>query len=203
MDSSIKQHFVVLLNKLTLTFFLTGCIIASLPSFTTTSYSLDLSRRPWSSSARLCTKCLQTKSPLALPEPSIVLCDPLMPVNQMSKILLIWPILNYLNNRMREDLSNSLPTHKRSFLQDCIYFPLLLKMNKDPTQPFKSNYCSSVHFGFLTCQQLRVVQSEFLAWMIHFPADISQAATIKNYKLNFGSDLHIYLFVQVLLSKSC
>lgn len=35
--------------------------------------------------------------------------------------------------------------------------------------------------------------------MIHFPADISQAATIKNYKLNFGSDLHIYLFVQVLL----
>ena len=33
------------------------------------------------------------------------------------------------------------------------------------------------------------------------PADISQAATTKNYKSNFGSDLHIYLFVQVLLEQ--
>lgn len=72
-------------------------------------------------------------------------------------------------------------------------------MNENTTQPFKSNYCSSVHLASLPVTSR--VDSQNFPWMIHFPADISQAATIKNYKLNFGSDLHIYLFVQVLLEQ--
>ena len=72
-------------------------------------------------------------------------------------------------------------------------------MNKNTTQTFKSNCCSFVHLVSLPVTSR--VDSQNFPWKIHFLVGISQAATIKNYKLNFGSDLHIYLFVQVLLEQ--
>ena len=155
-------------------------------------------RRPWSSSADFVPSVCRQKGPFTpLSSSACALqptnaCDTRCPRSYSSDLFWIIWITGW------EDLSNSLPVLKRSFLQDCIYFPLL-KMTKNTSQTFKSKYCSSVHLVSLpvTLQ----VDSRNFPWMIHFPADISQAATIKNYKSNFGSDLHIYLFIQVLLEQ--
>ena len=172
--------------------------VGSLPSFTTTSYSLDLWEGLEVQVQILHQVLVDKRARLPLLSSSACARDPLLAVTAGVQGR---PHLTSceLSEQQDEKTFQILCLYTREVSCRLHICPPSSKNEWEHNSDFKSNFWSPVLLVSLPVTSR--VDSRNFPWTIHFPADISQAATTKNYKSNFGSDLHIYLFVQVLLEQ--